>query len=52
VAIQGVDDLLAAQTPHLNSRELCARFGVSQRACAAKTREIRQIFDIVQLDPR
>jgi hypothetical protein len=27
-------------------------FGVSQSACAAKTREIRRIFDIVQLDPR
>ena len=38
-----------AQTPHLNSRELCALFGVSQSACAAKTREIRRIFDIVQL---
>jgi len=41
-----------AQTPHLTSRELCALFGVSQSACAAKTREIRRIFDIVQLDPR
>jgi hypothetical protein len=28
-----------AQTPHLNSRELCALFGVSQSACAAKTRD-------------
>ena len=41
-----------AQTPHLNSRQLCALFGVSQSACAAKTREIRRIFDIVILDPR
>jgi hypothetical protein len=41
-----------AQTPHLNSRELCALFGVSQSACAAKTREIRQIFNIGPLDPR
>jgi len=41
-----------AQTPHLNSRELCALFGVSQSACAAKTREIRRIFDIGPLDPR
>ena len=40
------------QTPHLNSRELCALFGVSQSACAAKTREIRRIFDIGPLDPR
>jgi hypothetical protein len=39
-------------TPHLSSRELCALFGVSQGACAAKTREIRRIFDIAQLDPR
>lgn len=41
-----------AQMPHLNSRELCALFGVSQSACAAKTREIRRIFDIGPLDPR
>ena len=40
------------QTPHVNSRELCALFGVSQSACAAKTREIRQIFNIGPLDPR
>ena len=41
-----------AQTPHLTSRELCALFGVSQSACAAKTREIRRTFDIGPLDPR
>ena len=41
-----------AQTPHLTSRELCALFGVSQSACAAKTREIRRIFDIGPLDPQ
>jgi hypothetical protein len=41
-----------AQTPHLSSRELCALFGVSQSDCAAKTREIRRIFDIGQLDSR
>ena len=41
-----------AQTPHVNSRALCALFGVSQSACAAKTREIRQIFNIGPLDPR
>ncbi len=41
-----------AQMPHLNSRELCALFGVSQSACAAKTREIRRIFDIGPRDPR
>lgn len=41
-----------AQTPHVTSRELCALFGVSQSACAAKTREIRRIFDIGPLDPR
>jgi hypothetical protein len=40
-----------AQTPHVKSRELCALFGVSQSACAAKTREIRRIFDIGPLDP-
>jgi hypothetical protein len=31
---------------------LCALFGVSQSACAAKTREIRRVFDIGPLDPR
>ena len=36
----------------MTSRELCALFGVSQSACAAKTREIRRIFDIGPLDPR
>lgn len=41
-----------AQTPHVTSRELCALFRVSQSACAAKTREIRRIFDIGPLDPR
>jgi hypothetical protein len=41
-----------AQTPHVTSRELCALFGVSQSACAAKTREIRRIFDIGPLDPQ
>ena len=41
-----------AQTPSVTSRELCALFGVSQSACAAKTREIRRIFDIGPLDPR
>jgi hypothetical protein len=40
------------QTPHLSSRELCALSGVSQSACAAKTREIRRIFDIGPLDTR
>lgn len=41
-----------AQTPSVTSRELCALFGVSQSACAAKTREIRRLFDIGPLDPR
>jgi hypothetical protein len=41
-----------AQTPHLTSRELCALFGVSQSACAAKTREIRLMFNMGPLDPR
>jgi len=51
--IGGVNFLFdPAQTPHLKSRELCVLFGASQSACAAKTREIRRIFDIVQLDPR
>jgi hypothetical protein len=41
-----------AQTPHVTSRELCALFGVSPSACAAKTREIRRIFHIGPLDPQ
>jgi hypothetical protein len=40
-----------AQTPHVSSRELCALFGVSPSACAAKTREIRRIVDIGPLAP-
>ena len=41
-----------AQQPHVRSIELCALFGVSQSAGAAKSREITRLFDIVPLDPR
>jgi hypothetical protein len=41
-----------AQQPHLRGTDLCARFGVSQSAGAAKSREIMRLFDIVPLDPR
>ena len=41
-----------AQRPHVRGSDLCALFGVSQSAGAAKSREIMRLFDIVQLDPR
>lgn len=41
-----------AQNLHVRSSDLCALFGVSQSACAAKTREIRRLLRIGQLDPR
>jgi len=40
-----------AQQPHVRGSDLCALFGVSQSAGAAKSREIMRVFDIVQLDP-
>lgn len=41
-----------AQRPHVRGADLCALFGVSQSAGAAKSREIMRLFDIVPLDPR
>ena len=40
------------QQPHVRGADLCALFGVSQSAGAAKSREIMRLFDIVPLDPR
>ena len=41
-----------AQRPHMRGADLCALFGVSQSAGAAKSREIMRLFAIVPLDPR
>jgi len=40
------------QTPHINGRDLCALFNVSQSAGSGKAREIMRLLNIVQLDPR
>ncbi len=41
-----------AQAPHLRGADVCAAFGVSASAGAAKGREIMRMFRIGQLDPR
>lgn len=41
-----------AQTPHMRGADVCAVFGVSPSAGAAKGREIMRMFRIGQLDPR
>jgi hypothetical protein len=40
-----------AQTPHMRGADVCAAFGVSGSAGAAKGREIMWMFQIGQLDP-
>ena len=40
------------QTPYLRADELCSLFGVSQSSAANKARQIRDMFDMVQADPR
>ena len=40
------------QTPYLRADELCRLFGVSQSSAANKARQIRDMFDMVQADPR
>jgi hypothetical protein len=51
--IGGVNFLFdPAQQPHLRGADLCAQFGVSQSAGAAKSRDIMRLFDIVPIDPR
>jgi hypothetical protein len=40
-----------AQTPHMRGTDVCAAFGVSPSAGAAKGREIMRMFGIRQLDP-
>lgn len=41
-----------AQTLHVSGRDLCAFFGVSQSAGAAKARDIMRLLRVAQLDPR
>jgi hypothetical protein len=41
-----------AQTPHMRGADVCAAFGVSGSAGAAKGREIMRMFQIGQLDPQ
>lgn len=40
------------QTPHLSATELCKRMGVSQASASAKSKEIMDRMDLMQLDPR
>ncbi len=40
-----------AQTPHMRADELCAVFGVSQSTGASKSRLIRDLLNMYQLDP-
>jgi hypothetical protein len=40
------------QTPYLRADELCSLFGVSQSSAANKARQIRDMFEMVQADPR
>lgn len=41
-----------SQTPHLTAEQLAGRLAVSQKTAANKARQIREIFDVVQADPR
>ncbi len=40
------------QTPYLRADDLCRLFGVSQSSAANKAKQIRDMFDMVQADPR
>jgi len=41
-----------SQTPHMRADELCAAFGVSKSGGANKAKLIRDMFDMIQFDPR
>lgn len=41
-----------SQTPHMRADELCAAFGVSARSGSAKAKLVRDLFDMIQFDPR
>lgn len=40
-----------SQTPHLRADELCKFFGVSASSASAKSTLIRNMFDMMQMDP-
>lgn len=42
----------SAQTPHVRSEELSAFCGVAQSSMAAKSKLIREMFDMMPLDPK
>jgi len=39
------------QTPHMTTAQLCERAGVSKASVENKSREIRKIFNMMQLEP-
>jgi hypothetical protein len=41
-----------SQSPHLTSKELCAWFGLGQNTIGTKSKSIRDIFGIYQMDPK
>jgi hypothetical protein len=41
-----------SQSPHLSSKELCNWFQLSQSTVSAKSKTIRDMFRIIQLDPK
>ncbi len=41
-----------SQDPHLSSKELSEWFGLSQNTIGAKSKSIRDMFKMMQLDPR
>lgn len=40
------------QTPHMTTDQLCAAFGVGKSTASAKSSEIRDAYQMMQLDPR
>lgn len=40
------------QTPHLSSKELCEWFNLGQSTISGKSKSIRDMFKIYQLDPK
>jgi hypothetical protein len=39
------------QEPHMRADELCAAFGVAKSTGSAKSREVRDALDMIQMDP-
>jgi len=40
------------QNPHMQADELCTAFGVSQSSAAKKAKQIRDMFNMYQFDPK